>query len=269
MKNYATGNSNPEAFITKGKQRVKQFGGSVYINDGDNFEVEIFNPTTNHILAKISMNGKIISNAGLVLRPGERVFLERHIDTNNKFVFSTYEVNGNNDQVKKAIALNGLVKVEFYNETSPVYWGTTTIWSQPSYFYYNQPTVTPTIFYTTSANSITTGGVSSLSGSITNSSSNNTVTTTASGTFNLNVPQKTKKIETGTIEKGESSNQHFSTSERNFYYSSFHKVEWHILPKSQQPVTSKDINKQYCTECGSKITKSTFKFCPNCGNKLD
>jgi membrane protease subunit (stomatin/prohibitin family) len=82
-------------------------------------------------------------------------------------------------------------------------------------------------------------------------------------------PKDPRKIETGTIEKGETSKQKFSTSERSFLYNSFHNVEWHILPKSQQPVSSKDINKTYCTECGTKIVKSTFKFCPNCGTKLE
>jgi hypothetical protein len=27
--------------------------------------------------------------------------------------------------------------------------------------------------------------------------------------------------------------------------------------------------KKYCHSCGSKIKKSTYKFCPNCGAKLD
>ena len=86
MKNYGTGISYPEAFITKGKQRIKQFGGTVYLKDGDNFEIEIFNPTSGHVLAKINLDGKLISYTGIVLRPGERVFLERHLDSNNKFL---------------------------------------------------------------------------------------------------------------------------------------------------------------------------------------
>ena len=89
MSNYSVGNPAPEAFITKGKQREKQFNGTVYLKDGDNFEIELFNPKSTKVLAKISLDGKRISTAGIVLRPGERVFLERYIDSNNKFLFST------------------------------------------------------------------------------------------------------------------------------------------------------------------------------------
>ena len=38
-----------------------------------------------------------------------------------------------------------------------------------------------------------------------------------------------------------------------------------VLPQSQQVYTSNTISKVYCMECGSRIKKSTFKFCPNCG----
>ncbi len=294
MKNYATGNSNPEAYITKSKQRVKQFNGLVYLNDGDNFEVEIFNPTTNHILAQVSLNGKSISRAGLVLRPGERVFLERYIDSNNKFIYSTYEVNGGNNEVKKAIAFNGIVKVEFYNEQLPFYnWGTTVTYVNPPTLTIWPPLNTPTVYYSSGINSLSTSGVNTLSGTplngtITSGSStycnSNLTTKTACVSDNLSFmdmsqasmelprsfppDQPSRKIETGTVEKGESSNQSFTTCDRNFQYSSFHNVEWKILPKSLQPITSKDLQ-QYCTNCGSKILKSTFKFCPNCGEKLE
>ena len=47
-----------------------------------------------------------------VLRPGERVFLERYLDTPNRFKFETYTVGGNSEEVKKAIELNGLIKID-------------------------------------------------------------------------------------------------------------------------------------------------------------
>jgi hypothetical protein len=266
MKNYATGNSNPEAYITKGKQRVKQFNGLVYLNDGDNFEVEIFNPTTNHILAQVSMNGKSISRAGLVLRPGERVFLERYIDTNNKFVYSTYEVNGGNIEVQKAIAFNGIVKVEFFNEQQPIYnWGTTVTYVNPPTLTIWPPLTNPTVYYNCNSNQVL--------GSNKTSVTLDTMSIMDMSQASMELPksfppeQTSRKIETGTVEKGDSSKQSFKTSSRNFQYSSFYNVEWKILPKSQQPITSKDLQ-QYCTECGTKIIKSTFKFCSNCGNKL-
>lgn len=300
MKIYVTGKSNPEAYITKDKQRLKQFNGLVYLNNGDNFEVEIFNPTQNHILAQISMNGKSISRAGLVLRPGERVFLERYLDTNNKFVYSTYDVNGGNEQVKNAIAFNGVVKIEFFNEIPVIrqYTNSTILTSFPTYTTW----ATPIVYYSSAGGvfdgTLTATYGTAASGSITTTGLDNKTTSTYSANPNPVLGNKTsivndsfmdlqemlterpksfppdppksfeRKTETGTIEKGDTSRQSFESVDRNFQYSSFHNVEWHIIPKSQQPITSKDLQ-QYCTNCGSKIAKQTFKFCPNCGEKIE
>ena len=60
-------------------------------------------------------NGKEISQAGLVIRPGQRIYLERYLDIAKKFKFETYEVEDSNES-KEAIAKNGEVKVEFFYE---------------------------------------------------------------------------------------------------------------------------------------------------------
>ena len=40
----------PSAFVTKSKQRVKQHSNQIiYLNNGDEFEIELFNPTTNKV----------------------------------------------------------------------------------------------------------------------------------------------------------------------------------------------------------------------------
>ncbi len=96
----------PEAFVTKGKKRIKQFDGQVYLSDGDEYEIELFNPTQDVVLAKIKIDGDYIAGGGIVLRRGERVFLERFLDSPNKFKFSTYVVNGNNTEVQDAIVLS-------------------------------------------------------------------------------------------------------------------------------------------------------------------
>jgi len=49
---YNASEQKPSAFITKGKLRVKQYSQSVYLNNGDEFEIELFNPTQKTILAK-------------------------------------------------------------------------------------------------------------------------------------------------------------------------------------------------------------------------
>lgn len=88
--NLKNGILMPAAYITKQKQRVKQYPGSedggrgftsgtVYLKDGENFEIELFNPTQEKLLATIELNGKEMGS-GIVLRSGERVFLERHLN---------------------------------------------------------------------------------------------------------------------------------------------------------------------------------------------
>jgi hypothetical protein len=129
----------PTVYVTKGRQRVKQHDNYiVYLKNGDEFEIEIFNPTINKVLAKISLNGKSLGS-GIVLRPGERVFLERYLDEAKKFLFETYEVEGNDSNVKEAIKMNGILSVEFYDEYRN-YTSTVTTWT------YQNPSWT-TLYY--------------------------------------------------------------------------------------------------------------------------
>lgn len=251
-----TQTSNPQAFITKGKQRVKQFEGQVYLNDGDEYQIEIFNPTPNHILAKIKIDTDYLSGGGIVLRPGERVFLERFLDSNNKFVFRTYEV-GKEAVNLGAIDNNGYVEIQFFNEwkQNSGYWygssGTTTI--------SNPLTLTGGITYTTNSvpTSFTTSGTST-------AFYNNSLSTNTLAGPNI----RSNKIETGTTEKGNSSNQKFTQSNKEFYSYSFHNVAWRILPTSTKQYHKEDLGVLYCGECGAKRKKDTHKFCPHCGTKF-
>ena len=107
----------PTANIAVNRNRVKHYDGNrVYLKNGTHFEIELYNPKTIKVLAKIQINGKAISNTGIVLRPGERVFLERFLDKQNKFLFETYDVEDSNES-RAAIAQNGVVRVEFHDES--------------------------------------------------------------------------------------------------------------------------------------------------------
>ena len=243
---YTTTNvSKPTAHITKKKSRLKIYNGHfVFLNDKDNFEFEIHNPTQKSVLCKIKLNGEYISTSGIVIRPGQRVFLERFLDTNNKFEFSTYEVKDTSEN-RDAIQLNGDVRIEFYNEQTylPIYphlsngnWNTS--WSSIN---------TGSQFIGGNVTFTTTGGVGDF-------------------TYCSNTSSLSNNIETGRVEKGGKSNQQFTNSYNNFEYFVSHKVDFKILPFNTKNKTTEDI-KQYCTECGTK-TKSKYKFCPSCGNKL-
>jgi len=257
--NYATQVGKPTAHITKKKSRLKVYNGhTVFLNDKDNFEFEIHNPKQKSILVKIKLNGEYISTSGVVLRPGQRVFLERFLDSNNKFEFSTYEVN-NTSENRSAIDLNGDVRIEFYDEQEPV---------RNNFLYLNSQTVyggahttnNPYPYYGTTIS--TTGGV----GYSTSTSTYNTSNATFTSSVDMNVLRSKKSIETGRVEKGDTSKQSFTNSYQDFKYNTCHEIGFKILPLSTKNKTTQDI-RQYCTECGTK-TKTNFKFCPSCGNKL-
>ena len=252
----------PQSFITKSKQRLKQQIDTVYLNNGDEFEIELFNPTHNKVLAKIEMNGNSIGN-GIILRPGERVFLERYLDEAKKFLFETYVVNGNNEEVQQAIANNGDVVIKFYDEVKISTFnsnsGTLTI-NNPNFGWGSTTTGSPwygnTTFTTSSTNTFYNASLTS--GTInTNSFLNNTD----------KIKKSTRQLETGRVEKGSNSDQSFTydTSSFSSYPST---TNWcKIKPKSTQLVTKEDLV-TYCTECGSKRKKDTHKFCPQCGTKF-
>lgn len=256
--NYATQVGKPTAHITKKKSRLKVYNGhTVFLNDKDNFEFEIHNPKQKSVLVKIKLNGEYISTSGVVLKPGQRVFLERFLDSNNKFEFSTYEVN-NTSENRSAIDLNGDVRIEFYDEQEPVrnnflHLNSQTVYGGPS-------TNTPYPYYGTTIS--TTGGV----GYSTTTSTYNASTTTFTSSVDMNVLRSKKSIETGRVEKGNTSKQSFTNSYQDFKYNTCHEIGFKILPLSTKNKTTEDI-RQYCTECGTKM-KSNYKFCPSCGNKL-
>jgi hypothetical protein len=254
---YTTQVGKPTAHITKKKSRLKVYNGhNVFLTDKDNFEFELHNPTHKSVLCKIKLNGNYISTSGVVLRPGQRVFLERFLDTNNKFEFSTYKVKDTSEN-RSAIDLNGDVLVEFYDEQEVrVYphlsggnWGTGWTTINTGSPYYGNMT------FTTSNSNI----VGSTSTSFYSS------TSTPTGP-NIRSLKSKKSIETGRIEKGEKSNQNFTNSYEQFNYHTSHTVKFKILPLGTKNINVEEI-RQYCTECGTKI-KRNFKFCPSCGNKL-
>ena len=256
-----TGFAVPQSFITKGKQRLKQHTDTVYLKNGDEFEIELFNPTQNKVLAKIEMNSKSIGS-GIILRPGERIFLERYLDEAKKFLFETYTVNGNNEEVQQAIANNGDVVIKFYNETNPrTYYnsGNTLTISNPSWNVNNTTPYTYTTQNTLGGNTVPTYGTVTTTG--TNMFYNSSLT---SGT---NTTNSSRQIETGRVEKGSNSDQSFTYDNSSFNIYPFTTDSWKIKPKSTKPVVIEDLI-TYCTECGSKRKKDTHKFCPHCGTKF-
>jgi hypothetical protein len=282
MKNNKIGvNSTPQpqAWVAVSNNRQKIYGAKddlVYLDAGQEFQIELYNPTSTSYLAKIYLNDKSISNSGLILKPGQRYFLDRYLDEKKKLLFSIYDVE-NTEEVQEAIKNNGKVRVEFYPENSIPSWSSMTVmpgqitWTHPTYT--NPPTYwggsygsgTPNVYV-----SNTGGIIGTLSGStLTTSGAGSTYTTSASVNSSFrNSSISSTSIETGRIEKGGSSNQDFSSGYGNYSFLCSHKSEYQILPRSVKPVEVSEI-REYCTGCGSRIKKKTWKFCPSCGESLD
>ena len=273
---YQTQQAKPTAYVTVGRQRLKQNGDTVYLNDGNEFEVEMFNPTTKPILAKLKINGTYIGGGGVVIKPGQRIFLERYLDQAKKFKFETYTVEGKSSEVREAIANNGTVEVEFYNEKQPTLPYYNDIWfpahntggsfGQPvSDNYYNSTLTNTNISYGTTTTSASYGNITTDNLSFTNSVSEKSLDFEKPRRRSFS--KKLKSIETGRVEKGSHSSQEFTTVNMEFDFYSTTKVMWKILPVSQK-VYSADEIKRFCPSCGTKMKKDSWKFCPNCGEEV-
>tara|TARA_R110000796_G_scaffold58413_4_gene134880 strand:+ start:30906 stop:31787 length:882 start_codon:yes stop_codon:yes gene_type:complete len=290
--NVTTGSLNPTATLAINKGRVKVYNKkselpTYYLQKGQEFQIELFNTTTDKVLAKIKMNGKLISQSGLVLRPGERVFLDRYFDIDKKFKFDTYEVSGG-DEVKQAIRDNGDIEILFYKEVHQ-YVNISTYGDTYGGSFGGPVHTTNTFFY---GDMTSTGGY--VHGSVTNTNTNTTITTTGSVGLGNSTPNasldslqakpslrrrvspsekklkgvlRSTKIETGRVEQGAQSNQKFQTVDVNFETYPFHKISYKLLPISQKNVESQDLRKSYCTNCGAKA-KAKDNFCSKCGRKV-
>ena len=270
--NYTTsiGYAVPQSFITKSKQRLKQHVDTVYLNNGDEFEIELFNPTQNKVLAKIELNGTSIGN-GIVLRPGERVFLERYLDDAKKFLFETYIVNGNNEEVQKSISKNGDVVVKFYDEVKPQTYTSPFVLSGSGTVTWTNGTTTGGYSFPTYTNNINTqyftntsvGG--SFDGTIT--TSNYSYINEPKVNYRKEKTSEVRHLETGRVEKGSNSNQTFTYDNSNFNSYPIKTNWWKIKPNSTKVLVREDLV-VYCTECGAKRKKENHKFCPHCGTKF-
>lgn len=297
-------NTVPTANIAVNKSRLKLYtnAGSMptyYLQKGQEFQIEIANPTTNVILAKIILNGKAISQGGLVLNPGQRVFLDRYLDVAKKFLFDTYEVSGS-EEMKAAIANNGDIKVEFYRERQ-AYANTyntiiTTANAGPSWTTLGSYTIGTDPQYLRgsliSGSGTVTGAASGIVNCSNAYSSSNLQNCATTYTSSLSLPTqdslsfdgevkssplrsrsmsknlKAKSVETGRVEMGSQSDQEFKYVNKSFEYLAFHTIEYKMLPVSQKVNTIEDLNvKRYCTQCGAKSGK-TDNFCASCGKKI-
>ena len=263
-KSIAQTSTKPSAWIVtpndKGRKSIKS--GKVFLEDKEEFEIELFNPLTVSVLADIKLNGQSISKTGLVVKPGQRVYLDCFIDDKKKFVFSTYEIDGGLESLD-ATQNNGLLEVFFYKEDVITLdnWQTKfgriiveKYYPYNPYPWYLHTTHNPYKIY---GGTIGTGGYGTTNltnGVIGTTTTNNAVynsqSINSSYTTDLNVSYggttvnnlfSVNNIETGRVEKGEISKQKFTEVEMDFEKNYISSTIIQILPESRKPVEVKNV----------------------------
>lgn len=306
MTHLTTWQSMPTVQVTCNRNRLKIYdkdtkNQKVYLRGGSHFELEFFNPLQERIGLKIYINGNHINDGRmLIINPGQRGFLERYLDDSaRKFLFDTYTVNGDNEQVKKAIEKNGLIKVEFFKEQffadysftpdyNPNPWVNPNPWNQPNIIYGNGTTINGISKQTFTSSSDVTMNFLNDNVQCDNSSTSNfkgmgEVKASYSADINMAgftksnesrpvkrlFAKKSKEIETGRIAQGEHSEQRFDYTTFNQQLHAFHTVELQIMPESTKQLNVNEQTKRYCPGCRFRIRDVNWKFCCKCGLKLE
>lgn len=243
----------PEVYITKDHNRYKQYpNDQIFLPPNSNFEIEVYNPSTMSIGMELHYEGKLMSNTMIVIKPGQRIFLDRFIDTNNKFLFETYEIENNSRNI--AIAENnGNLKIVFYKESAvPKIAHITDNWTYTPPYIYN--------------NRVMCNYVNHAGTTIPDCSNSNFVSEYPNALLSQTINATLSKMETGRIEKGDKSDQKFTNINIEFESYPFYTSVFKLKPISTQIDFGKI--KQYCPECGLRIRNTSWKFCSNCGKKL-
>lgn len=275
-------NTNDMAKIAIDRSLLKEYkthedSRVVYMNDGDEFQIQLFNPEQFTIGAEIYINGKKISNRILAIYPGQRCWLERYLDENVKFKFATYNVDDPDEDssVAKAIANNGKIEIRFYEERPYQNTNTDTIWTTNPIINWDTKWNSSNNFLNDATNlslsSVTSADVHIKSICGCAEYAENAVNTSAvnSATKSFSTPtikKLSKTVETGRVSKGSYSSQKMEDVNILFSPLPFKSETIKILPISQKPYTLSDIQKIYCTNCGRKLN-TKYKFCPYCGTK--
>ena len=277
MSNFIT--KDELAKIAISKNLIKEYKSSnsertVYLNDGTEFQIYLKNPYQTHLGVKIYVNNQVIGSNMLVLRPGQSFWLDRFLNDNKKFLFSTYDVE-NTAEMKYATNNNGKVKIEFYHEKEKTPYISAKI-VEPLKTNFDWTNYDITCSSAMSSNEprstyyCSTGDIGNLSA--------NAATNSRLRSMSYNTSASTTKIddsylddsylETGRVEKGGVSRQEFEYCDINFDYYAFKTENILILPTSRKQIRAEETRRRYCSQCGKKVNPKD-KFCSNCGTKLN
>lgn len=278
---YYTSTSTPSAFIVDSKDRGRKkiyLNSKVYLDNNQEFLIELYNPTQNSVLTDIKINGNVASGNGLILKPGQRFYLDCFVGDKRKFIFKTYEVEDSNESLN-AIAKNGCVEISFFKEKVQ--------YNRFNTFNGNlmdhHPMITTIadsypINSTYTSNGLYSDNMKSINYSdyLAQNTDKNVdysdyLMKSNSKSFGnvLRSSSLSVSTETGRIEKGDVSQQKFESVNMEFETYCINKISYQILPNSKKPIETKEVetfkNQNFCSNCGTNV--KGMRFCPSCGEK--
>ncbi len=256
-------NSKPGAWVAntldKGRKPIKN--GKVYMRDGEEFQIELFNPLRDCVLADIKLNGASVSKNGLVIKPGQRFYLDCFIDDNKKLVFREYEAE-DTEEGHSATEKNGLLEVFFYKESVVSLDGWRTKFDRliverhHTYYPYNPyPTWinTPNIYFGTNT-------VAGMDTNIVTTTNSCNIPPMAGTTVNA-LYSNTGSFATGRVEKGPESSQQFDEVDMQFDSLYIASTVVQLLPESRKPAETKEIKAgQARNDAGSKNRQDAIEL---------
>jgi len=258
MQNY------PNAFIStqngSTKNRLKLYSNNqLWLNDGNEYQIEFENYTQRTLLAKIKIDGKFISDSGLILKPGQHIYLDRYFDSPRRFKFSTYQFE-NTPEAQAAIQNNGWVEIYFYEQY--VNYNSITFTNHLGWNYDNRIT-----------GSMRTGDANSLYGAGRYDNSRGMMSVNCCNNveddlncFHGKSSKDTELKETGRTQEGSISNQSFKFEDFEFNAWHSHHVVYKLVPYSA--IIDKTSVRNYCSHCSYRVRDSKWIYCPKCGNRV-
>lgn len=289
--------TNPTVHLTVGRNRRTRYGADQYrLKDGDEYELELHNPTTGTVGARLTVDGRPLGSTTVVLRPGERVYIERWLDEARKLRFGTYAVDDTPGN-RAAVSRNGVVRAEFLRERVPPPppvpnpWVTLAAYPYAQYsFTAGAPDADLGAGTCSLGSASASAGINFCStdltgadatysrsfdsapeertrgGQSTNHLSRRVTTKSTSFGGEIKAKNAAPEMLTGRSEKGSHSGQSFQRVSIEFEHWAFHTEEFRIMPLDSED--AQDAVKKYCTGCGTRARRQTWKWCPNCGTKI-
>lgn len=265
--------------VNNDRQKVhsKETDPTLYLKDEQEFELELISHFQKTIGIKIKINGSYISQSHLIMKPGERIVLDRFIDKPNKFKFSEYNLGIKGDEYTETsknfynMSEQGFIEVEAYrayqefqiqkiNEPYITLGGS---FGANNYNqYYNNTNYNTTI----TCNDLNSMNYVCGDSTISNFKSFNEVSNVTNEILSKSLNIEPEMEKGGEINEGSKSQQTFEYVNTSFSTYKSYSYKFRLKPISSKPIEVSDL-KKYCTECGKKANKE-HKFCANCGTKL-